>query len=173
MSFLITAVVMWLRSHSSTDWGIWNLLEPQLLLGVGVMVMFTPLTAVMLSTLDPHRSASALGVSSFMRLTASGFGASLFTSIWQSRAAVHHTRLAEAITAFDPVRRGTFDLLTQHGFLPQQAYGMVDATLTNQSFVMAADDVFWMAALAIVAVTSVVWLARPPFHFMAAPVVSE
>ena len=173
ISFLITAAVMWLRSHSSTDWGIWNLLEPQLLLGVGVMVMFTPLTAVMLSTLDPHRSASALGVSSFMRLTASGFGASLFTSIWQSRAAVHHTRLAEAITAFDPVRRGTFELLTQHGFLPQQAYGMVDATLTNQSFVMAADDVFWVAALAIVAVTSVVWLARPPFHFMAAPVVSE
>jgi hypothetical protein len=38
---------------------------------------------------------------------------------------------------------------------------------------MAADDVFWVAALAIVAVTSVIWLARPPFHFMQAPVASE
>jgi DHA2 family multidrug resistance protein len=172
-SFLITACVMWLRSRSSTEWGLWNLLEPQLLLGVGVMIMFTPLTAVMLSTLDPHRSASALGVSSFMRLTASGFGASLFTSVWQSRAAVHHTRLAEAITAYDPVRRGTFELLTRQGFATQQAYGVVDATVTNQSFVMAADDVFWVAALAIVLVTSVIWLARPPFHFMQAAVVSE
>jgi DHA2 family multidrug resistance protein len=138
-----------------------------------VMVMFTPLTAVMLSTLDPHRSASALGVSSFMRLTASGFGASLFTSVWQNRAAVHHTRLAEAITAYDPARSGTFGMLTQHGLGAQQAFGVVDATLTNQSFVMAADDVFWVAALAIVAVTSVIWLARPPFHFMQAPVASE
>ena len=172
-SFFVTALVMWLRSHSSTDWGLWNLLEPQALLGVGVMIMFTPLTAVTLSTLDPHRSASALGVSSFMRLTASGFGASLFTSIWQNRAAVHHTRLAEAITAFDPVRGGTFGTLTQRGLGPQQAYGLVDATLTNQAFVMAANDVFWAAAIAIVGITSIVWLARPPFHFMSAPVASE
>jgi DHA2 family multidrug resistance protein len=137
------------------------------------MIMFTPLTAVTLSTLDPHRSASALGVSSFMRLTASGFGASLFTSIWQNRAAVHHTRLAEAITAFDPVRSGTFGTLTQRGLDAQQAYGLVDATLTNQAFVMAANDVFWAAAIAIVGITSIVWLARPPFHFMSTPVVSE
>jgi MFS transporter, DHA2 family, multidrug resistance protein len=173
LAFLITACVMWLRSHSSTDWALWNLLEPQLLLGVGVMIMFTPLTAVMLSTLDPHRSASALGVSSFMRLTASGFGASLFTSLWQSRAAQHHTRLAEAINAYDPLRSGTFGMLTSHGLGTQQAYGVVDATVTNQAFVMAANDVFWLAALSIVAVTSIVWLARPPFHFMAAPVVNE
>ena len=172
-SFLLTAVVMWLRSHSSTDWDTWSLLEPQLLLGVGVMIMFTPLTAVMLSTIDPHRSASALGVSSFMRLTASGFGASIFTSFWQSREAVHHSRLAEAITAYDPVRSGTFGMLTRHGLAPQQAYGAVDATLTNQAFVMAANDVFWMAALAITAVTSIIWLARPPFHFMQAAVANE
>jgi DHA2 family multidrug resistance protein len=172
-SFLITACVMWLRSRSSTDWGFWNLLEPQVLLGVGVMIMFTPLTAVMLSTIDPHRSASALGVSSFMRLTASGFGASLFTSVWQNRAAVHHTRLAEAITAYDPARSGIFGMLTQHGLGAQQAFGVVDATVTNQSFVMAANDVFWVAALAIVAVTSIIWLARPPFHLMQAPVASE
>jgi DHA2 family multidrug resistance protein len=55
----------------------------------------------------------------------------------------------------------------------QQAYGVVDATVTNQSFVMAANDVFWVAALAIVAVTAVIWLARPPFHLMQAPVASE
>jgi len=172
-AFLITAAVMWWRSHSSTDWGVWNLLEPQLLLGVGVMIMFTPLTAVMLSTLDPHRSASALGVSSFMRLTASGFGASIFTSLWQSRAVEHHTRLVEAITAYDPVRRGTFEALTRHGLAAQQAYGVVDGSVSIQSLVMAANDVFWVAAIAIVAVTSIVWLARPPFHFMAAAVASE
>ncbi|HEY7997087.1 MAG TPA: hypothetical protein VIE14_09455, partial [Steroidobacteraceae bacterium] len=154
-------------------WGVWNLLEPQLLLGVGVMIMFAPLTAVMLSTLDPHRSASALGVSSFMRLTASGFGASIFTSLWQSRAVEHHTRLVEAITAYDPVRRGTFEALTRHGLAAQQAFGVVDASVSTQSLVMAANDVFWVAAIAIVAVTSIVWLARPPFHFLAAAVASE
>ena len=172
-AFLVTAGVMWWRSHSSSEWALWNLLEPQLLLGVGVLVMFTPLTAVMLSTLDPHRSASALGVSSFMRLTAAGFGASLFTSVWQNRAAVHHTRLAEAITVYDPQRSGVFGLLTHEGLGRPQAYGVIEAALNNQAFVMAADDVFWMAALAIVAVTSTIWLARPPFHFMSAPVVSE
>jgi hypothetical protein len=50
---------------------------------------------------------------------------------------------------------------------------VVDATVSTQSLVMAANDVFWVAALAIVAVTSIVWLARPPFHFMAAAVASE
>jgi DHA2 family multidrug resistance protein len=172
-AFLVTAAVMWWRSHSSSEWALWNLLEPQLLLGVGVLIMFTPLTAVMLSTLDPHRAASALGVSSFMRLTASGFGASLFTSVWQNRAAVHHTRLAEAITVYDPQRSGVFGLLTHRGLDSNQAYGMIEAALNNQAFVMAANDVYWVSALAIVAVTSIIWLARPPFHFMSAAVVSE
>ena len=35
------------------------------------------------------------------------------------------------------------------------------------------DGLVNMFDLAIVAVTSIVWLARPPFHFMAAAVASE
>jgi len=86
---------------------------------------------------------------------------------------VHHTRLAEAITVYDPQRSSVFDFLTGHGLGPRQAYGAIDFTVTNQAFVMAANDVFWMASLAIVVVTSIIWLARPPFHFMQAAVASE
>ncbi len=46
----------------------------------------------------------------------------------------------------------------------QQTYGLVDATLSRQTFMMAADDVFWVCGWVIVALVAIIWLAKPPFH---------
>jgi DHA2 family multidrug resistance protein len=173
VSFVVMAIVMWMRGRYSTDSTLGELIFPQALLGVGLVLMFTPMTVVLLSSLKPGQSASALGVSNFMRFTLASFGASLFTNFWQRREAVHHTRLAEVITAFDPVRGQTLRMLDAHGLGAQQTYAVIEATLSRQSFMMAADDIFWLAGCVIVLLISIVWFAKPPFHTTSVPIVAE
>jgi DHA2 family multidrug resistance protein len=164
IGFAIIAVVMWMRAKFSTDSTFWLLAEPQLVLGTGLVMMFTPLTGVMLSRIPPAHAANAFGVSTFMRFSLASFGASLFTNFWQRREAIHHTRLAEAITSFDPVRNQTLQMLGGHGMSTQQTFGLVEATLSRQTFMMAADDVFWLSGCVCLALVVIIWLARPPFN---------
>ncbi len=174
IAFVVIAAVMWMRANFSTDSTFWMLASPQLILGAGLVLMFTPLTGVMLSQLPPSQAANALGLSTFMRFSLASFGASLFTNFWQRREAIHHTRLAEAITAFDPVRSRTLEMLAAHGMSQQQTYGLVEATLSRQTYMMAADDVFWLSGCVIVGLIAIIWFAQPPFNApTAGPVAAE
>jgi DHA2 family multidrug resistance protein len=164
LGFLVIAFVMWMRAAFSTDSTFWVLALPQAVLGTGLVLMFTPLTGLMLSQLPPSQSANALALSTFTRFSLASFGASLFTNFWQRREAVHHTRLAEVVTNYDPVRSHILQMLTGQGMSQQQTYGLVDATLSRQTFMMAADDVFWISGWVIVALIAIIWLAKPPFH---------
>ena len=40
---------------------------------------------------------NASGMSNFVRITAGAVGTSIFTTLWENRAALHHAQLAEAI----------------------------------------------------------------------------
>ncbi len=47
-------------------------------------------------------TASASGMLNFMRITAGAFGASLATTLWDDRGAMHHAYLSEHISASHP-----------------------------------------------------------------------
>ncbi len=173
IAFFIISAVMWMRATFNTDSTFWVLASPQIILGVGLVLMFTPLTAVMLSQVQPSQAANALGLSTFMRFCLASFGASLFTNLWQRREALHHTRLAEVITALDPVRGQTLQMLSGNGMTPQQTYGLVEATLSRQTYMMAADDVFWLSGCVTVALIAIIWFAKPPFNASTGPVAAE
>ncbi len=173
VAFVVIAVVMWMRAKFSTDSTFWILAYPQIILGVGLVLMFTPLTGVMLSQVPPSQAANALGLSTFMRFSLASFGASLFTNFWQRREALHHTRLAEVITALDPVRGQTLQMLSAHGMSRPAALGIVEASLSRQTYMLAADDVFWLSGCVIIGLIAIIWFAKPPFNAPSAPVAAE
>ncbi|MBS0365458.1 MAG: DHA2 family efflux MFS transporter permease subunit [Proteobacteria bacterium] len=173
LSFAISAAVMWLRSGFTTGHPAWQFLQPQLLLGFSVLLMFTPLTIIMLSTLVPQRAASALGVSSFMRMSCAGLGTSMFTSLWQSREAVHHTRLVETLTVWDPQHTAAFTAAAGQGAGSQQGAAILDNLVSQQSFMLAADEIFRVTAVMLILLSLLLWLARPPFHALTAPVAAD
>ncbi len=60
---------------------------------------FIPLQAITLSGLTPDRMPAASGLSNFARITAGAFGTSISTTLWESRAALHHAHLTERLNA--------------------------------------------------------------------------
>lgn len=162
-SLVAIAVVMWMRDQFTTGVDLGTLILPQFVLGLGIVLMSTPMNALTLSWVSSQQTAGALGLSMFVRAAMGSFGASLFTSLWQHREAIHHTRLSDSITAFSPVTTEALHTLTSQGLTVQQAYAFIEAALTQQSFMMAADDVFWMAGWFALALVGIYWFARPPF----------
>ena len=102
IAFVIFAVVMWLRAGFTTSTDMAHILVPTVLQGAGMALFFIPLTTVSLSGLDPRRLPAAAGLSNFVRITAGAMGTSITTTLWDSRAAMHHAHLAERLQQGDP-----------------------------------------------------------------------
>src|SRR6478735_1763179 len=117
-SFLVFALVMWMRSHFSTlaDYG--TILLPIVIQGIAVAFFFIPLSTITLSGLTQDRIPAASGLSNFARITAGAIGTSISTTLWENRAALHHAQLAEAVTNGSAATQATLSGLAAAGLTP-------------------------------------------------------
>lgn len=141
------------------QWVIW----PQFVQGLGVACFFMPLTTITLSGLQANQIASASSLSNFLRILMGSVGASLTTTLWERREAVHHVWLTSTITPYNPIARDALDNMGNLGLAPQQALGSLAGEITRQGFILAANEIFWLFGVSFIVLIGLVWLARPPF----------
>ena len=60
-SFLVFALVLWMRSHFNTQADFWTIMIPTIIQGVAMAFFFIPLVTITLSGLTPDRIAGRLG----------------------------------------------------------------------------------------------------------------
>jgi DHA2 family multidrug resistance protein len=161
-SMVVFAIVAWMRSRFTTQADLEALLVPTVIQGAAISCFFIPLVALALTGLRPDQIAAATGLNNFVRLTMGAFAASLSTTLWESRAALHHTRIAERATLHDPATRETLQGLANLGLSPQQAYAYLNRLVDQQAFTLAALDLFYASAILLLLLIPLVWLARPP-----------
>jgi DHA2 family multidrug resistance protein len=161
-AFLVFALVMWMRSLFNTQADFETVLVPTIILGVATGCFFIPLMTITLSGLPPERVAAASGLSNFVRIVAGAAGTSLATTLWESRAALHHAHLAEAVAPGSPAAQAALAGLAAAGLTPEQALAQVNRLVDQQAFMLAANDIFWGSALLFLLLISMVWLTQPP-----------
>ncbi len=161
-AFVMFAVVLYMRSRFNTQADFATILLPTVLQGIAVAFFFIPLQAIAYAGLPPERMPSAAGVSTFVRITAGAMGTSLFTTLWDSRAALHHAQLAEHITTTDATAMATLAQLQAGGLTRDQALAQVNRLIDQQAFTLAATDLFYFSAGCFVVLVFTIWLAKPP-----------
>ena len=160
-AFLVFALVMWMRSNYNTQADYFTLMVPTIVQGVALAFFFVPLVTITLSGLPPERIASASGLSNFTRITAGAIGASISTTIWESRAAMHHSQLAERVHAGSAGLQETLGTLQATGVQGDGAMAVINRMVDTQSFMLAANDIFYASAILFLLLIPVVWLTRP------------
>jgi DHA2 family multidrug resistance protein len=160
-SFATLALVLLMRSHFNTEADLPTLLLPTIIQGAAVAVFFIPLITLGLSGLSPDRIPAASGLFNFARITAGSFGTSIATTWWDRRASLHHARLAERITSYDPSSVQALSGLKAGGMTPQQSYEALNRVVDQQAHMLAANDIFLVSALVSVMLIALIWLARP------------
>ena len=71
--------------------------DPDLIRGAAMAMFFIPLTSIILSGQPPEKIPAASGLSNFVRITFGAIGASISTTVWENRSALHHARLVEKV----------------------------------------------------------------------------
>jgi DHA2 family multidrug resistance protein len=162
-AFIVFAVVSFWNASFNTDVDFAQLVLPRFVFGLGVPCFFIPLIAMSLSGLPPNRVASASGLTNFLRILGGSFGVSLSVTLWDRRQSFHDYRLSEQITALNPLSQHHLEQLHALGVDPQSAPAALAHTVSNQAFMLATNDFFWLSGWIFIALLVLVWFARPPF----------
>ena len=169
-AFLGFALVLWIRSHFTTQTDFAHILIPTLMQGAAMAMFFIPLTTLTLSGIEPARIPSAAGLSNFTRITAGAMGTSISTTLWDSRATLHHAHLTEGLVQGQGVFAQTLQGLQAAGMSQQQALAQINRMIDQQAYTRAADDIFLASAGIFLLLIGSVWLTHRPQPHRAATV---
>jgi DHA2 family multidrug resistance protein len=161
LSFAVFSLIFIMRSHFNTDATIGVLLVPTVIQGAGVAAFFIPLVSISLSGLSPDRIPAASGLFNFARITAGAFGTSITTTVWDRRATLHHAQLVERLTSSDTVTSQAIGALHAGGVGTEQSYALINRLVDSQAYMLSANDIFHVSALAFLGLILLVWLAHP------------
>ncbi|MBC7484966.1 MAG: DHA2 family efflux MFS transporter permease subunit [Rhizobacter sp.] len=161
VAFIGFGVVLWMRSNFNAQADFTTILIPTVLQGAAMAFFFIPLQAIVFSGLTPDKMPSAAGLSNFVRITAGAVGTSLFTTLWESRATMHHAQLAEAVNRGNDTAVQTIAQLVASGLSNEQALANINRTIDQQAYTMAATDLFYLSSVLFFALIAMVWLAKP------------
>ena len=160
VSFGMTWMAVWIfvRSDWTSSVDYWTLALPHLAFGLGMPFFFVPLTILSLSSVDPKETASAAGLSSFMRTLSGAVGTSIATTMWANGAVRTHAELVGSINQSPSV----INQLEAGGFSPAQVRQLAENLLTQESLVISLDHMFEIATAALLVSALLIWLVPKP-----------
>jgi DHA2 family multidrug resistance protein len=160
-AFIGFAAVLWMRSNFNTQADFGTILLPTLLQGAAMAFFFIPLQTIAFAGLPLERMPAAAGLSNFVRITAGAVGTSVFTTLWESRAGLHHANLAQSIGQANGTAMQTLAGLEGAGYSHEQALAAINRVIDQQAFTMAATDLFYLSSALFLALIALVWMSGP------------
>jgi len=105
-----------MRSRFTNEASLLEFILPLLVQGVALATFFLAMITILLDGVPPQKIPLASGLSNFARITGGGFAASIVTTLWDRREALHQSRLADHTTIFTPGLSQTLTNLHGLGF---------------------------------------------------------
>ena len=152
--FFLVAISLWIIGGLNLEIAMWQIAWPSIVTGVGLSMVFVPLSAVSMGTLPQSQISNASGVFNLMRNLGGSFGISLFETFIARRAQTHQSILSANITPENlDAQQRLMEL--QHYLAPrfgpveghQKALGLMYAGLERQSHLLAFMDSFQTLAV--------------------------
>ncbi|HZZ75205.1 MAG TPA: MFS transporter, partial [Puia sp.] len=123
--------------------------------GVGLPLLFIPITSLSLSTLKGLEIGQGVAFTGMMRQVGGSFGVALITTYMARQNMFHRSTLVTKLSVDDPAVTGRVAAL-QHGFIARgmqpdvalhSAYKALDYSVTSQANVLSYMDVFYHLGL--------------------------
>ena len=173
VAFLAFAASYFLRAGLTSDASFFNFVLPLLIQGIAMAPFVLAMITILLDGIPPQRIPSASGVSNFVRITAGGFAASVVTTLWDRREALHQSRMADLATSYSPALRGALANLHRAGLPDLAALGAITRTMVGQAYLLASDDIFYASGWICLALIVMVWMCKRAKSGGGAPVAAD
>jgi DHA2 family multidrug resistance protein len=160
LAFIAFGVSYLMRANFTNEASFLDFTLPLLVQGIGLATFFLAMITILLDGIPPERIPLASGLSNFARITAGGFAASVVTTLWDRREALHQSRLTDQTTIFTPGLTQAVNNLHHFGLSPLSADAALGRTITSQAYLLAANDIFWASGWICLVLIGMVWLCR-------------
>lgn len=163
-------VFTFMLSHSTLETGELNVLVPLLIRGVGMALLFVPLTVLAIADLKGPEIGQGTGLNNMMRQLGGSFGIAALTTLIHVRVAKHRDDLLTHINPYNNPFIERLNFLI-HGFMAkgksvldatQMAYRAIEGTVIKQSLLLTYDEAYLISGL--VMLFSIPLLYLQPFR---------
>ena len=148
------------------DYDFYELLIPQILRGVGLMMIMVPNNTIALGTLPPERVKNASGLFNLMRNLGGAMGLALINEVLNERTDLHLSRLHDRVTWGNAAATELLNTLTQRmqglGDASLMALRQLNQIVHRQAVVMGYGDAFFLLAMFYIALSLPVMLMKNP-----------
>jgi DHA2 family multidrug resistance protein len=155
-------------SKSNLSSGEADFYMPLILRGVGLSLLFVPLTTLALGSLAPKEIAQGTGLNNMMRQLGGSFGIALITTIIHLRQGYHRNMLLEHVNQYDPAFTSRFSQI-YNSFIAK-GYAVVDATtlaykaiegmIIRQTYLLSYVDGFWFTGVFFIFCVPLLYLQK-------------
>ena len=165
---LIFAAAAWQLSQVTGESGAHDFFWPLIGRGVGLGLMFVPLTTITLAELDTRELAQGTGLYNFFRQLGGSFGIAAIATLIARYTAQNRALLAEHLGRTDPTTLARVEMLTR-GMMAKgadqwtarkQALTIIDHQLMGQASVIAYSKIYLLSALLILVLIPLLLLVR-------------
>lgn len=158
---VLMIISLWQMTKFSVDITRWEIIWTGIVQGLGLGLVFVPLSTLSFSTLAPRYRNEATALYSLVRNIGSSIGISIVTTYLSHRVQINHAVYAEHINNFnlalqDAVQKGAYDLSTTAGLVS------LNNVVTNQAAIFGyLQDFRLMMFVCIFTLPLLVLLRRP------------
>jgi DHA2 family multidrug resistance protein len=167
IGFLGFAAGTWRMTYLTADWDFNELLIPQILRGVSLMLCMVPINNVALGTLPPDKLKNASGLFNLTRNLGGAVGLALINTVLIDRNTFHYERLSEHVRWGDAEAENMVASMSRNF----EAHGMDGATAAiarisgmvhQQAWTMSFMDVFFLLTMLFSSLAVFAFFMRKP-----------
>jgi DHA2 family multidrug resistance protein len=170
---VIFALGSWQMTWVTRDYDFYELLVPQILRGIGMMLAMVPTNTIALGTLRPDRVKNASGLFNLTRNLGGAVGLAVINQVLNQRTDLHISRLQERVTWGNATATETLNMLTQRlqgmGDAALMAMKQLSQIVHRQAVVMGYGDAFFMLTLFYLGLSLLVVLLKKPASMSTEP----
>ncbi|HVR67073.1 MAG TPA: DHA2 family efflux MFS transporter permease subunit [Verrucomicrobiae bacterium] len=164
----LTALSLWEMAEFTTDVSQWAIIRTGVVQGLGLGLIFVPLSALTFATLAPELRTEATGLFSLMRNLGSSIGVSIVTALLSQFTQINHAQIGEHISPFNPMMAPSLLPPFLDPSTPQ-GIAALNAMVTQQAATIAYLNDFRLMMYVVLAALPMLLLLRRPVRATAAP----
>ncbi|MNI55872.1 Multidrug export protein EmrB [compost metagenome] len=148
-------IFCWMLSKSTLQSGTGDFFLPLVIRGVGMALLFVPLTTLAIQDLKGPEIGQGSGLNNMMRQLGGSFGIAALTTLIHIRSGFHRSNLLTNLNDYNPAFVERFNGLIR-GFMAKgqslfdakiMAAKAMEGIVTRQTMLLTYDDAYWVAGL--------------------------
>jgi DHA2 family multidrug resistance protein len=170
IGLIVGGTTMWWLGQINLNAGSWDIMIPQFLQGMGMALLFVPLTTVSMASITPQKMANATSLFNLMRNIGGSVGIAMTGTYLARNRQVVGSILGENVSIYDPQTQSTLNQIIQ-GLVAagvdlttatQRSYGILHGMVLRQASMVSFVTLFRAMGILFVIMIPLVMLMRRP-----------